>query len=528
MSTDVSIKGTSQHSKHKSSKSYMHNDKSAAYQGFQSQRRMVTSSPETYLENRVNSPMISPAGSYRSVIRDSSNDSVSNIKKSSYKSFLSPSSIEETDSKHISRIESPFVTEVSMPGGIRYTINEEQSDMQNSTRSRRNSEQIMISDKESVRSVSKRSPRYNPISETESEVSTRRKTSSVKSRKSNFDDESSSVSESETESDISFSSSVSRQKSRKREKDKQKDKILNMLMEDYLERKKREKEEKVASQSQRVRQTPLRMTPGYQIPTGNPEPEVKKSKIPDYDQYSELDKDKIREKFRNNYNLLMINYPKWKIELPDFNTLPLRLIHERYEDVIKMICIFQTAMKWKVYLIIIIAAIEYYGYNVKKYAFLKGLLKSQIKNIHKYNNYLVEFASMFYSDDVGDEYPIWMRFLGTFASSLGCFSSINGLAKLIGNNFESPEFILDQADRFVSPADATAKFHCDGISDVPDVPSGFQDPDTAVSMINTGFEMLRNGFGGDTQASFTDANPQTANPVDQKPKVVDDYDNADF
>lgn len=305
---------------------------------------------------------------------------------------------------------------------------------------------------------------------------------------------------------------------KEREKEREKDIIFNLMVKDFYERK---KQEDAAKQSKQI---PSSRTPNFKIPENEPV-DVKKSKRPNYETFSDEDKQKVIEKFRNNYNMLRNSYPKWDIQSPDFTTIPLGLIHEQYEEVVRTICIYQTAMKWKVYLVILIAAIEYYGYKIKKYMFLKGLLKTQIKTIHKFDVHLIEFASQFYTGDNGDDdsYPTWMRFLYTLVSSVVSFSSINGAAKAFGSDTNAPDFIFEQADKFVSPPEGTAKLHSDGISEVPEPPTGYQDPNNIINMIGSFFSSFSGGFGSNQTAKEPTSVPQAATA-----KPVDDFEDADF
>lgn len=315
----------------------------------------------------------------------------------------------------------------------------------------------------------------------------------------------------ESDSTISEISSTST-KSRRSEKRREEKLMYKILIKDYLERQKAVKNNETGNLTQN--------TINYKIPES--EPVEKKSKIPNYEDFSEINKEKIREKFRSNFNILIAKYPKWLIEPPNFNLMPLGLIHKGYEKVVKDICDYQTAMKWKVYLVIIIAGIEYYGYNVNKYTCLKGLLKAQIKTIHKYDPYLVEFAQQFSTDENGDDYPLWMRFLGTFLSGLASFSSINGLVKIFGKDASAPDYVFEQADKFVSPPEGTAKLRSDGISEVPEPPTGFQDPNSIINIISTVFSSLSGN------ANSEEKKPDIPVASQFKPREVDDFENADF
>lgn len=525
-------------------------NRNATYKGYQPERRRIAGSPEGNNDNKIISPSISPLGKKSGFMSESMKWGNSESQKDTYPSFLSDSGKNSTGRSYHQKTLSPPATEVSMPGGVIYTIGDEkkvQQDRQNNSTMSHQSYNRVRSGEESNASrrsihsqIGNRSSRRSSISRDEYDDEYKYRNRDRRNHRYDNDDYRGnrrmsrhpeySDDDSEYESDRdSHSSGRSERNRQKREEEKKRNLLMDMLFDDYMERKKKEKEaeEQKKNQSQSQTKTQSNLGPGFEIPkTGDHVPQ--KSRIPNYEDYSDIEKEKVKEKFRNNYNTLIVSYPKWKIELPDFDLLPLRLIHERYETVIRTICIYQTAMKWKVYLIIIIAGIEYYGYNIKKYAFLKGLLKEQIKSIHKYDNYLVEFAGMFFSDEVGDDYPVWMRFLGTFASSLGCFSSINGIVKLLGKDASPPEFVFEQADRFVSPPEGTAKLHSDGISDVPDVPTGMQDSNNLIGIIGNLFGMFTGQNKPTDQNSNTTGTAQTAVPVEEKPKIVDDYENADF
>lgn len=310
---------------------------------------------------------------------------------------------------------------------------------------------------------------------------------------------------------------------------------MNEMREEKIrekEAKMREAEEKeTRGKKQPGQRTPS--SPGFTVPES--EPVLPKSKIPDYESMDDIEKENFKEKFRNNYNLLTKRYPRWLIEIPDFNVLPLATIHERYENVVRAICIYQTAMKWKVYLVVIIAGIEYYVGYKQNQAWCRGLLESQIKTIHKFDSYLIEFATMFYTDEQGEDYPLWMRFLGTFASGLATFSTINGAANAFGKC--APENLLHEADKFVSPTEGTAKLRSDGISDVPEVPevNTLQDPNSAINGIGWIFDMCKGFFSSNT--TTTPAATATAQAVPATPQVqtknidakdLDDLDDADL
>lgn len=540
------------------------NDKRSGYQGYQYQRRIIMSSPNSEYTQPITSPKLSPQNyTYRN--QKTGGSPGVPIDLSNYGGHPQfKSDIQFVPKNPIYPSYSPRQTEVSFPDGDSYIINDDQSvnhtgNLQQNQRGiqqqyNSNGQTSGYSPKRmtpqqvdhrmqqrhqgssSVNSYHSNSGYYENTRSRNNSRDNYQNTQKIreesKHRKSKYDSESE-IDSSDSESDVDDPVSRTEKRQRKRREAKRESKenkqMLRLLMTDMLDRKEREEKERNEREKKSSSSKSTPSGPGFEIPKS--EPIKPKSKIPNYEDMGDIDKEKFKEKFRNNYNMLTVKYPRWKIELPDFNTLPLKIIHERYEQVVKTICIYQTAMKWKVYLIIMIAGIEYYVGHYKNYVFAKGILRAQIKNIHKFDVYLIEFAEQFFSDEQGEDYPLWMRFLGTFASGLASFSSINGLAKMFGEKAEVPDFIFEQADKFVSPPEGTAKLHSDGISDVPEPPEpgSFQDPNFIINSIGSIFGMFTNkGQQPQQNAPAANAPPQTAQPVPEKPKPVDDFDNVEF
>jgi hypothetical protein len=533
------------------------NDRRLGYQGYQYQRRTIMSSPNSEYIQSASSPRLSPQN-YNFKNQKMNGSPGTPIDFSNYAGTPQIKQDNEFIPKNpIYPSYSPRQTEVSFPDGDSYIIHDDQS-VFHAVNLNQNQKEIPRQQSFTNQPISYSPRRITPqqndprmlyrqqgsqsgnsqysnsryYEDTRSRNDSRddynnsqKNRDSHKSKHHKYNESDSEISSSDSEVCETESRSAKRRRKRKDEKRESKEnkQMLRLLMTDMLERKEREERERTESEK-KIPNKSFSATPGFEIPKS--EPIQPKSKIPSYEDMEEIDKEKFREKFRNNYNMLIVKYPRWKIELPDFLTLPLKIIHERYEQVVKTICIYQTAMKWKVYLIIMIAGIEYYVGHRNNFAFAKGLLKAQIKNIHKFDIYLVEFAEQFFSNEQGEDYPLWIRFLGTFASGLASFGSINGLSKMVGYKADIPDYIFEQADKFVSPPEGTAKLHSDAISDVPEPPEpgSFQDPNTLINGIGTLFSMF---IGKNDQAKSTTA-PQTAQPIPEKPKPVDDFDNVEF
>ena len=514
-----------------------HPSKGMAYQAYQVKRRTIIGSPEDNGLTKFSSPEI-----YRSVNIKSmrSSDSLSQSSGEYSDKFVRMTShqAEGNYSKNPKyQSYSPVAPEVSLPGGKIYTMENDRDDILTGNMSGRSSgyggytPRDLPGDFDHQTTPIQR--QYNtPTSnmyhnehrqrETHRHSDNRRKSRSSRRRSYDHDE-----SDDDSYDEPQYEDDEEREQRRRerREEKARKDQMMNIIIQDFYERKQKEKEEaerKTKEPEIKPNTTPKPTEGSFQIPKAEPV----KQRIPNYEELSEEDKLKTKNKFVDLFQTLKNSYPDWNIEPPDFNNLPLRIIHERYEQVVKTICIYQTAMKWKVYLIIIIAGIEYYGYNVKGYTFLKGLLKQQIKSIHKYNSYLIEIAEMFYSsDESGDNWPLWMRFMGTIGSSLASFCGVSGLAKAV--DFDAPDFAYEQADKFMSPPEGTAKLRTDCISDLPTPPSGFQNPDTVINVIGKMFNTFT-GQGNSQQGTQSSMPRATAQPVNSTKKDEDDEYDVEF
>uniref|UniRef100_A0A6C0BCU7 Uncharacterized protein n=1 Tax=viral metagenome TaxID=1070528 RepID=A0A6C0BCU7_9ZZZZ len=495
-----------------------------AYQAYKVKRRTIISSPD-HIESSKNHSSATP-----NILGNNNllNESVSHSSNSRNKNFKMEDNPENYSKNLKYESYSPNVPEVSLPGGTVYKILDDKDGISVTNSYQKSLDKNQYTPR-SYNNINKNSDNENLSQDRHSNHSSNEryrgtfgiprnsKSTRYRQKHSKKARSPSPISEySESSYDSDEEERIQKRKERK-EAEHRRNQMMDIILQDYFDRKQKEKDESKKQDNKENTSSKIN-EPSFQVPKAEP---AQKQKIPNYNDLSDEDKEKAKNKFIDLYQRLINSYPEWTIKLPDFENLPLRIIHERYEEVVKAICIYQTAMKWKVYLIIIIAAIEYYGYNVKGYTYLKGLLKSQIKSIHKYNGYLIEIAEQFYSDESGEDWPLWVRFLGTIASGLTSFCGINGLSKAC--NMEAPDFVFEQADKFVSPPEGTAKLRTDGISDLPTPPTGFQNPDTIVNVIGKIF----NTFTGNGTNTSSSAPTATAQPVNQK-NPDDDYTNIEF
>ncbi len=133
---------------------------------------------------------------------------------------------------------------------------------------------------------------------------------------------------------------------------------------------------------------------------------------------------------------------------------------------------------------------------------------------------------MFYSsDESGEEWPLWVRFLGTIISSLTSFCGLSGLSKAV--NYEMPDYAFEQADKFMSPPEGTAKLRTDGISDLPEPARGLQNPDNIIGIIGKLFSTFT-GQNTNTNSNNNAQRTQTAQTAQGKKEEDDDYTNVEF
>lgn len=239
----------------------------------------------------------------------------------------------------------------------------------------------------------------------------------------------------------------------------------------------------VFMEKEKKKETPLRsekkekQKATYTIPESESPQKEKKIKTPDYESMDVEDIEKYEAKFRGLFATLREKYPRWGIEVPKIGEISLRTVHEIYEEIINTIVIYQNAMKYKVFLVLAFAAIEYYFYKVKKIRAFKNFTKVQIKSLPKYHVYLLNLSKTLHESG-GEEWPSWMNFISNIVTSLLSFISIQGAANAMG--WSAPESILHEADKFISPDHGPAKLKHDGISEIPAVPSGWQDPNVII------------------------------------------------
>jgi hypothetical protein len=238
--------------------------------------------------------------------------------------------------------------------------------------------------------------------------------------------------------------------------------------------------------------------------------------MPDYDSMNAEEIIKYETKFRNRFQELKAAYPKWDIDIPRIGEVHLKTVHEVYEEIIKTIVTYQSAMKYKVFLVILFAAIEYFCWKKKKIRAFKNFTEIQIKTIHKYESHLLKLAMSLNSteDGEGSEWSPTMKFIIDVITSIGTFAGVQGFAGLLG--LSAPNKILEEADRFMSRGEGPARMKDDGIPPVPIPPTGWQDPNEIIRR-GAGVIKFINGDGVEEEV------PQ-AKPVKQK--EADNYDDV--
>jgi hypothetical protein len=240
-------------------------------------------------------------------------------------------------------------------------------------------------------------------------------------------------------------------------------------------------------------------------------PSKVENKRPNYDFMNAEEIQNMRIKFEGLYQKLVSSYKdSWNILEPNYYTDPIDQIHERYENIVKRIVIYQTAQRWKVYLAIAIVAIEYLGYKRWKWQIMKDFAKIQLKTIHKYDHYLIELATSWY-DQNEEDWPFLLRAAGTMGSNIVVFILINWVCSSIG--LTKNEKIHELADQFVSDGDSNAvlKNKNDNIPEVPEPPSGITSPDNIINMLTASLPLLFPKGSSQQNKTGEDAIPRTNN-----------------
>ena len=236
---------------------------------------------------------------------------------------------------------------------------------------------------------------------------------------------------------------------------------------------------------------------------------IPENKRPNYDLMNAEEIQVMRVKFEGLYQKLVSSYKdSWNILEPNYYTDPIDQIHERYENIVKRIVIYQTAQRWKVYLAISIVAIEYLGYKRWKWQIMKDFSKIQLKTIHKYDHYLIELATTWY-DQNEEDWPFLLRAAGTMGSNIVVFILINWVCGSMG--FDKNEKIHELANQFVSDGDTNAvlKNKNDNIPEVPDPPSGITSPDNIISMLTASLPLLFSRGSSHQTKPTNDSIPRT-------------------
>jgi hypothetical protein len=284
----------------------------------------------------------------------------------------------------------------------------------------------------------------------------------------------------------SSSSIVSRRSSSRKDRDstrrERESTVISLLKEElansrklldvFMEREKRE----MAEKEKKPVSSPK---PNYTIPVSSePEPEPQKSNFRMLD-YEKMDIQEIRlyeSKFRNNFNMLRESYPKWNIEVPEIGVIPLKTVHEIYEEIVETIITYQNAMKYRLYLVLAFAAAEYYFFYKQRIRAFENFTTIQIKNLDSWNVYFMSFAKRFHvQGGKENSCPDWMNFCIKLVTSTITIVGMKGAANAMGK--KAPDFLVHEAEKFVSPNHGRATLKDDYISEVPSVPTGYQNPD---------------------------------------------------
>lgn len=287
----------------------------------------------------------------------------------------------------------------------------------------------------------------------------------------------------------------------------------NALLNAFLKKEKDKKEENdEMNDKQRESQSKKSYTKTskakYETPVPeSPEEETKKSNMPDYENMDEEETLVYEAKFIVLFNTLIDKYERWGFKIPDIGKISLSTVHEIYDEYVDAILIYQLAMKFKVYLVLSFAALEYYCFFHKKIKAFKNFTKTQIKTINKYHSYLMNFAKTIHQSG-GNEWSNSFKFITDVLTSVVSFVTIQGAGNAFGKNV--PESMLHEMTQFFAPTDGPVTLKPDGLRPVPAKPEKWQEPsyiiENGVKLYNSAEGMLNMGS--------TVNKPSVAKPID--------------
>jgi hypothetical protein len=115
----------------------------------------------------------------------------------------------------------------------------------------------------------------------------------------------------------------------------------------------------------------------------------------------------IRKRFYDKFLILQRSFPDWRVPLPSPDS-PLESVHALYESYVKQISIHSSLTQYKIFLVVMFAAIEFasarFGVDLGGYA------EHQIRGMGRYEGALLELGEK-YSGGGGGEWPVEVRIM---------------------------------------------------------------------------------------------------------------------
>lgn len=148
--------------------------------------------------------------------------------------------------------------------------------------------------------------------------------------------------------------------------------------------------------------------------------------------YENMSDDEIQEYralFKVRYSQMASENEKMNIEYPG-DHISMDIIHTTYFNYVKVIISEIQAEEYKLYLVVILMALEFFGTQYMHLP-ISGFTEYQMNNFNRYRKYLLEMGEE-YSLDGGSTHPAWMRMMFFGVCQLILFIGIKFLSSKMG------------------------------------------------------------------------------------------------
>lgn len=158
-------------------------------------------------------------------------------------------------------------------------------------------------------------------------------------------------------------------------------------------------------------------------------PIPKNGSLLNYESMSEDEVEEYRALFKVRYSQMASENEKMNIVYPG-DHIAMDIIHTTYFNYVKIIIAEIQAEEYKLYLVVILMALEFFGTQYMHLP-ISGFTEYQLNNFNRYRKYLLEMGEE-YSLDGGSSHPAWMRMMFFGVCQLVLFIGIKFLSSKMG------------------------------------------------------------------------------------------------